>query len=57
MLSWWLDSTEPSMQEIIYKIILEGTALFGQNCWDSVETFELSSRTIYLVYLKVLLPY
>ena len=41
MLSWWLDSTKPSMQEIIYKIILEGTALFGHNCWNSVKTFEI----------------
>ena len=25
------------MQEIVYKIILEDTALIGQNCWDSVK--------------------
>jgi hypothetical protein len=37
MLSWWLDSTEPPMQGKVYKIILEDTALDGQNCGDSVE--------------------
>jgi hypothetical protein len=35
MLSWWLDSTEPSMQENVYKIILEGITLDGQDCFDS----------------------
>ena len=40
MLSWWLDSTELSMQENVYKIIVEGTALGGQNCWDSVKPLE-----------------
>lgn len=41
MLSWWLDSTEPSMQEIVYKIILEDAAIDGQNCWDSMEPLGL----------------
>jgi len=34
------------MQEIVYKIIPEGTTLDGQNCWDSVEPLNLLSKTI-----------
>jgi hypothetical protein len=43
-------STDSPLQETIYKIILVGTALDGQNCWGSMEPLNLSSRAIKLVF-------
>ena len=43
-----MKSTDPYTCRSVYKIILEGTALDGQNCWDSIEPLNLSSRTIKL---------